>query len=112
MTRRYNGCAFFRITSTTMVLLILVEVTWPILVLRRLACVGVVSAIYFFLALAAGFLPLALAAGLAAAAFFGSAATGSAGAASAAAAAWAGRAMFNCFSRMMVWIRATSLRSP
>src|SRR5260370_26326322 len=49
MTRLYSGCAFFMMTSITMVLLILVETTWPILVARRLCFVGV-SAIYLFLA--------------------------------------------------------------
>src|SRR6476469_1170401 len=43
------------ITCTTMVLLILVEVTRPILVLRLPCFFSVVSAIYFFLALAAVF---------------------------------------------------------
>src|SRR5215471_223690 len=99
-----------------MVLLILTEVTLPILVLRRLACgVLVVSAIYFFLVLAAGFAALAfLPAALAGAAFLGSAASVSAAAVSetGAAATWAGCTIFSCFSRMMVWIRATSLRSP
>src|SRR5215510_6099118 len=101
------------IVSTTMVLLILVEVTWPILVLRRLACgvLVVVSAIYFFLALPAGLAFLDLVAALALAVFFGAASAAGA-AVSAGAAACAGCTMFSCFSRMMVWIRATSLRSP
>src|SRR5438270_9266128 len=43
------------ITCTTMVLLILVEVTRPILVLRLVCFFSVVSAIYFFLVLAAVF---------------------------------------------------------
>src|SRR5262245_11450303 len=100
------------IVSTTMVLLILVEVTWPILVLRRLACgVFVVSAIYFFLVLPAGLAFLAFAAGLAFAAFFGATSVSDADA-SAGAASCVGCTIFSCFSRMMVWIRATSLRSP
>src|SRR5260370_33114996 len=84
MTRLYSGCAFFMMTSITMVLLILVETTWPILVARRLCFVGV-SSIYLFLAwIAAGFvfflfwaLTFALAAGLVFAAFACLSTTGS-----------------------------------
>src|SRR5258708_31553241 len=104
-------------TWTTMVLAILLEITRPILVARRLVCCGVVvSAIYFFpfLELAAfpdfftGLAAAFLAAGLAAAFF-----AGLAGAA--AACAEAGSllcTMPSSFSRMMVLTRATSLRRP
>src|SRR6516225_737964 len=96
-------------TSTTMVLLILVDVTWPILVLRRL-CFVVVSAIYFFLALFAVFLAAGLA--LAARPVFAATAAAAGSAASdvstGAAAPW-GRAIPSCFSRITVWMRATSL---
>src|SRR5215472_9891801 len=106
MTRRYSGCAFFMITSTTMVLLILVDTTWPIFVLRRPACgLFSVSAIYFFLALdlvlvlvlafLAGAAPLALTAALATAA-------GSAASTAGVAAAWALWTMPSCFSRLTV----------
>src|SRR6476646_2536963 len=114
------------ITCTTMVLLILVEVTRPILVLR-LPCFFsvVVSAIYFFLDLAAVFflaglavLPLAAAlvffflALLPAAAFF-ELGFGSASPA-AASVLWPllGAAMPSSFSRITVCTRATSLRRP
>src|SRR5215831_1830234 len=97
-------------TSTTMVLLILVDVTWPILVLRRL-CFVVVSAIYFFLALLAVFFAAGLALALRLVFVATATAPGSAAAASdfstGAAAPW-GRAMPNCFSRITVWMRATS----
>src|SRR6478735_30091 len=108
-------------TCTTMVLLILVEVTRPILVLRLPGFFSVVSAIYFFLALAAVFflaglavLPLAAAlvfflALLPAAAFFGFAS-----APPEASALWPllGAAMPSSFSRITVCTRATSLRRP
>src|ERR1051326_527668 len=112
------------IPCTTMVLLILVEVTRPILVLR-LPCFfsAVVSAIYFFLALAVFFLaglavlPFAAAlvffflALLPATAFF---ACGFGSASPAASALWPllGAAMPSSFSRITVWTRATSLRRP
>src|SRR5450432_202008 len=113
------------LTSTTMVLAILVETTSPILVARRpCGLLVVVSAIYFFLAfalallvfLAAGLAFLAvLAAGFLAAAFFlaGFALVVFAAEADASAAtglAWLSRP--SSFSRWMVLIRATSLRSP
>src|SRR5438270_7299890 len=101
------------IVCTTIVLFILVETTWPILVLRLLVfCACVVSAIYFFLflAVAAVFffavLPLAvlpLALLPEAACFFGpgalSAATASAPACALAA---SGAAMPRSFSRITV----------
>src|SRR5882724_10912934 len=105
-------------TWTTMVLLILVETTLPILVLRWLICFAVaVSAIYFFLVLAVAvlvFLPFtawpALAFALLAATGFFRAAAGFAaaflGAAAGAPASdgWPllGPAMPNCFSRITV----------
>src|SRR6476620_7783524 len=112
------------LTCTTMVLAILVETTSPILVARR-PCVCVllvVSAIYFFLAFALALLVF-LAAGLAvfAAGFPAAAVFFLAGLALVAAAvdneasaatglAWLSRP--SSFSRWIVLIRATSLRSP
>src|SRR6478609_11388641 len=106
------------ITCTTMVLLILVETTRPILVLRLPVFCSVVSAIYFFLALAvalfffAGFAALPLAAvffELLAAAFFGAAAEAASEAeASAPGRLWLGATMPSCFSRTTVCMRATS----
>src|ERR1041385_1559642 len=111
-------------TCTTMVLLILVEVTRPILVLR-LPCFFsvVVSAIYFFLDLAAVFfladlvvLPLAAALVFFFLALFPAAAFFVAGfdSASPASILWPllGAAMPSSFSRTTVRIRATSLRRP
>src|SRR5689334_4145282 len=116
------------ITCTTMVLLILVEVTRPILVLRLPAFFAVaVSAIYFFLFLAvaavfffAGLAVLLLVAVFAlaffllallpAAAFFAFEAVSPA----ASAAGWPllATTIPSSFSRITVWTRATSLRRP
>src|SRR5262249_19899444 len=105
MTRLYNGCAFFMMTSTTMVLLILVETTWPILVARRL-CFVVVSAIYFFLVWLADVFFLALAAGFPFPARLflvspaGSATAAAVSGISAFASAWAALTMPSFFSRI------------
>src|SRR6202000_359327 len=113
------------ITCTTIVLLILVEVTRPILVLRLPGFFSVVSAIYFFLFLAvavvfflAGFAAalvlvavffLAL---LPAAFFLAGFALAADPSPAPAAAGWLSTTMPSCFSRTTVWMRATSLRSP
>src|ERR1700682_2090626 len=107
-------------TWTTMVLLILLGTTSPILVLRRLGCLGVVvSAIYFFLFFvpADAFAGFFAAGALLALALGGFAAADFSGFAAAAAGAFAAGAAFlpvrpSSCSRMMVWMRATSLRNP
>src|SRR3954447_17646681 len=110
-------------TCTTMVLLILVEVTRPILVLRLVCFFSVVSAIYFFLALAAIFFLAGLAvlpfaavlvfflALLPAAAVFAFG-IGSASPAAPVLCPLLGAAMPSSFSRITVCTRATSLRKP
>src|SRR6185437_4492236 len=117
-----------------MVFAILVETTWPILVLRRLCWLLVVSAIYFFLAFALApelfFLALEAAVVFLAAAVLraeadflvraagfalaraGVSAVSAASVDEAAATALLPFASPSSFSRMMVLIRATSLRNP
>src|SRR5258708_6535109 len=105
-------------TWTTIVLLILLGTTSPILVLRRLGCFSVVvSAIYFFLffvpadAFAGFFVEALLALALAGLAAAGFSAFAAASGAFAAGAAFLPPMPSSC-SRMMVWMRATSLRNP